>query len=267
MSDRHKLGYAELVAKYPEIPRFVIRKLDTALRGVTLTEKAFVRAREENGLYDFGPDLGADKYQLSIGAALFRDGTQVRGLDSLALKSPIVDRKGAPYTLDVVDGKLWLVDGEEPVEEVDLVPTPAFYGKKTSRGTPMTKVLRGGLNVLGINVFGFCQFWRDKIACRYCGSVQNFRMDDRQTRETLEDLYESVTEALKEEGRYTSFALISGSDPRGDRPYDNEVNEHVKVLETIQRAVGNNRKFTARLIASAFPVEQQIRLKEAGATG
>jgi hypothetical protein len=71
---------------------------------------------------------------------------------------------------------------------------------------------------------------------------------------------------LKEKGRWTSFALSAGSDPRGDKPYDKEVNEYIKVLKTLQRVFGAGKNYTVRLISSAVPKEQQVRLKEAGAT-
>jgi hypothetical protein len=262
----HELGVKELVLKYPDYPRITIIKIDTGFRGVDVTQKALQWAKVEGALFDIGTDQGEPKPRFFLGSVLFRDGSLVRGLDSVTVKPNHLGRKGSPYTLDVVDGQLWLLDGEEQVEPVYLSTIPKFYGKKTSRGTPMSKVISGGSNVLFQNVYGYCYFWKQKLACQYCGSVQIFlRNDEAQTKDTLEDLYETVTEALKEEGRWTSVGLVVGSDPRGDQPYDKEVGAIVEVLKVYQRAFGS-KKFTARLVSSAVPKEQLLRYRDAGAT-
>jgi hypothetical protein len=146
------------------------------------------------------------------------------------------------------------------------VPIPKYYGKITSRGTPMIKAVTSGPpDCLNINVFGYCHFWKEKLPCKYCSLVPCFLRDNAHTNESLEDIYETVNEALKEEGRWTSIRLVAGSDPRGNSPYENEVDEYIRVLKTLQRSFGTD-KIYARLVASAFPKEQLLRLKEAGAT-
>lgn len=264
-----ELDFKGVVEKYPDYPSIAIRKIDVAFRGVNLTERAVERAREEGAVYDAAGDLGEETPRLSIGGALFRDGTRIRAFDLIdigGIRPARLQRKGSPYTLDVVDGKVWLLDAEEPVEEVFFVPIPAYYGKKTSRGTPMTKVVQGNIDVLHVNVFGYCYFWQQKIACQYCGSIQGMYAPDSRAPGDLEDIHETVNEALKENGRWTSFALVSGSDPRGDVPYDKEVNEYVRVLKTLRRSFGKGKNYTVRLVSSAVPKEQQVRLKEAGVT-
>lgn len=262
-----ELSFKDVVKKYPDFPQIVIRKIDTALRGVTLTERALEMAKREAALYDVSSDLGIKGPKPIIGGALFRDGTFVLGLESVSIQSPRkFVRRGSPYTLDVVDGKTWLLDGKKPVEEVDFVPIPAYYGKKTSRGTPMIKVVTSGPpDCLNITVFGYCHFWKEKLPCKYCSLVPCFLRDSAHTQESLEDIYEAVNEALKEESRWTSIRLVAGSDPRGDSPYGKEVDEYIKVLNVLKRSFGTE-KIYARLIASAFPKDQLLRLKEAGAT-
>ncbi|HWR73057.1 MAG TPA: hypothetical protein VN604_07795, partial [Nitrospirota bacterium] len=135
-TDTHEMSFEEVAGAHPDFPRIVIRKMDTALRGVTITRRALERAQEEGALYDASSDLGRNKPVL--GGAVFRDGTVVLGLEELYLQFPEkIIRRDSPYTLDAIDGKLWLLDGGERVEEVFFVPVPAYFGKKTSRGTPM----------------------------------------------------------------------------------------------------------------------------------
>lgn len=262
-----ELSFKEVTEKYSDFPHIVIRKIDTALRGIVLTDRALEKAKDESALYDVSSDLGLKSSKPIIGGAVFRDGTFILGLDSLSIQSPRkFIRKSFPYTLDVIDGKLWLLDGKEPVEEIDFVPIPEYYGKKTSRGTPMIKAVTSGPpDCLNINVFGYCHFWKEKLPCKYCSLVPCFLRDNAHTKESLEDIYETLNEALKEEGRWTSIRLVAGSDPRGNSPYKNEVDEYIRVLDTLKRSFGTE-KIYARLVASAFSKEQLLRLKEAGAT-
>lgn len=265
--DNNELSFEEVAERYPDFPRMIIRKIDTALRGVNLTEKALERAREESALYDASVDLGQETPRWVHGGALFRDGTVVLGLENLYLQFPEkFIRRGSPYTLDAIDGKLWLLDGNEPVEEIFFVPVPSYFGKKTRRGTPMLKVVTPRFPCcLFIRIYNYCHFWEEKDPCRYCSFVkQSVQEEGIYTREGLEDLRETVDEALKEEGRWTVLFLSGGSDPRGNSAYENTADEYVKALKTLQRSFGTE-KIYARVVANAFPRDQLIRLKEAGA--
>ncbi len=263
------LSVKELIVKYPDYPRITIIKLDTAYRGVQVAAAAVAQAEQDGAIFR-APEAKEDdkgEGELVFGGAQFRDGSIVRGLeDSISVKKYHLQRIGNPYTLDIVDGKAWLLDGEKKVEPVFFTPVPQFYGKTTSRGIPMNKVVRGSSNVLGINVYNYCYFWKHKLACQYCGSVQNFTTkNETHTEASLQDIYETVNEALKEQGRWTSFAFIVGSDPQGERPYDREVEEIIKVSRTLQRVFGK-RPFPLRLISSAVPQDQLLRYRDAGVT-
>jgi len=295
----HELSFEEVAKKYPDFPRTVMRKIDTALRGVILTEKALERAKEEGALYssisqngeepnhdasaDFGklsPDEQKDFSSPLIGGVFFRDGTYVLGLESVTrgFHSPsgTLVREGKPYLLDVVSarggGKLWLIDEKDLVEEVYFAPVPRYFGKKTSRGTPMIKLISSRApNRISINISsGYCHFFREKLPCKFCNVIPWSLEKGLPTPANLEDIYATVNEAL-EEGGVTSIHLTGGSnpdgtvraDPRGSLSYEKEVNEYIKVLRTLQRCFGTE-KINAQVIGSAFPKEQLFRLKEAG---
>lgn len=262
-----ELSFEEAAKKYPDFPSIIMRKIDTALRGVTLTERALERAKEEGALYDASGDLGLKTPRPVLGGALFRDGTVVLGLEDMYLQFPEkFIRRGSPYTLDAIDGRLWLLDGNEHVEEVFFVPVPDYFGKKTSRGTPMLKVATPRFPCcLFVRLYNYCHFWEEKTPCRYCSFVkQSVQEESIFTPESLEDLRETIEEALKEQGRWMTLFLSGGSDPRGNSLYENTADEYVKALRTLQRTFGTERVY-ARVVANAFPREQLLRLKEAGA--
>jgi len=306
--NNHELSFEEVAKKYPDFPRLVLRKIDTALRGIIFTEKALQRAKEEGAFYDASADftleggLTSNKVPV-IGGVFFRDGTYVLGLESVTRgfhsPSATLVRRGSPYTLDVVNGKLYLVNREGQVEEVYFAPVPEYFYKKTSRGTPMIKVISSRApNRISINISsGYCHFFKEKLPCKFCNVIPWSLEKGLPPLANLEDIYETVNEALEEEGGFTSIHLIAGSDPRGNlprpfaqdenvtqrldarglpifsrakgrgKPYEKEVNEYIKVLRTLQRCFGSafgGEKINAQAIASAFPREQLLRLKEAG---
>jgi hypothetical protein len=259
-----ELSFEQVAAAHPDFPRIVIRKMDTALRGVTITKRALERAKEEGALYDAGADFGQKTPKPILGGAMFRDGTVVLGLEELYLQFPTnIVRKGSPYTLDEIDGKLWLVDGGAPVEEVFFTPVPAFFGKKTSRGTPMLKMASPRFPcTLFIRIYNVCQFWEEKAPCSYCSFVK--QKETVYTPESLQDLRETMDEALKEEGRWSVLFLSGGSDPRGSSAYQNTADEYIKTLNLLRGCFGTEKVY-ARIVANAFPKDQLLRLKEAGA--
>lgn len=272
MVNNGELSFEECVEKYPDVSRFVILKIDTALRGITLTDRAFERARETDAIFNVS-EPGNKNSKFTIGGIVFRDGTSARGLEGVQERFPKIIRgtNGAPYTLDIIDDRLTLLDGDEPIEECYFKSRPEYYGKRTSRGTPMEEVITAGQSdTLGVGgSFGVCQFWKEKIPCKYCNGVgSGLPRENRKggnTPELLEDVYETVIEALKERGRWTGFSAGGGSEPHGNTPYKNEVDEYIKVLKTLRRIFGS-KYIPIRLISSAFPEDQLIRLKEAGAT-
>lgn len=263
----NEMDLKEVVRKYPQVPKIVILKIGTAIRGLKLTSAALKRAWESNSvfeevIYRHGQQLKLQR----LGGAVFRDGTWLCGLESSWGKKFI--RRGRTYTLDVVDNKLMLLDGNDPLEECFFLPHPEYYRKKTSRGTPMRRVVSAGPpDCLNIQVYMDCRFWLEKQPCKYC-QIMAYKGDRTawgKTESELEDIYETVTEALQEPGRWTGIRLISGSDYMGAVPYENEVNEYINVLRTLRRCFGS-QSIPVRMVASAFPEEQQIRLAEAGAT-
>ncbi len=113
--NNHDLGFKELAEKYPDFPRLLIRKLDAELRGVVMTERAVKQAKEEGAIFEASSeDHGQETSRPVFGGAFFRDGSWVLGMEPMFLQFPEgYTRKGNSYTIDAVDGKVWLFDGSE----------------------------------------------------------------------------------------------------------------------------------------------------------
>jgi hypothetical protein len=263
MSQTRELTFKDCVEKYPDVPKFIVLKLDAQRRGVTFTDRA-LEAAQDPKYQHAGPAIygRAETIQKRYpGPLILRDGTSIITSYGGGGESEI-----QPYSIDLLDSKFMIVDEGESVEEVDFCPRPDFYGKKTSRGVPMENIMSTRPQRLEINPYGYCHFWDDGNQCQFCSVVSDLTdqikgKTGRKPKVKPEDLYETVREAIKEPGRYSQINMTGGSDPRGDQPFDTEVNRYIKTLQ----AIGKNfksRRFPSQLIASAFSKDQLVRLYE-----
>lgn len=251
------LSLDEVLEKVPGFPRLVAIKIDAQRRGVRYSDQA---------LAVFDPGV----HQVR-GAALFgsRDDQLTPLPESLLLRDGttlLTDPTPAefnPYVVDVVGGKLVLVDGGKVIEEVEYWPKPAFYDKLTSKGKPMEFVVTARPQRLQVMPSSYCHFWDNDNGCKYCDIVNHLKHQrvglGVHPRLSPQEVGEVVGEALKQPGRYSSITLTAGSDTRGAQPFDEEVNYYIQLLQAIGQHF-NTPKFPSQLIATAFNEKQLERL-------
>jgi hypothetical protein len=254
-----ELSLSEVVEKYPDVPRLITLKIDVQRRGVHYTERAESivdsSVHQMRSPYIFGSRDGLIKPLPE--SLILRDGTSI-----LTDPTPL-DQD--PYLVDLVDGRLALVDGGEVLEYVELWPKPHYYDKKTSSGIPMSHIASARPQRLNIFQSSFCHFWADKKECRFCDIVNHTKQQKYEigvpTRLKPQDVSETIAEALNEPGRFTGMCLTAGSVLRGEEIFDREVEYYIETLQ----AIGENfasKKFPSQLIASAFNEKQLARLYE-----
>lgn len=247
--------------KYPELPKLVILKMDIQRRGVQYTDKALEQAQDPKYQH-FGPGLYGRAEQIIKrypAGLLLRDGTPVLTTDAGVLNS-----EQNPYIVDAVDGKIWIFDNGEPIEECDFWLKPDFYGKKTSRGTSMEHVANARPHRFGFLQNSYCHFWDDGNECRFCSIVSDLK--DQVGKDTgrigklhYQDIYEATHEALKEQGRWLQINVGGGSDHRDG--FETEVNRYIDVLKLIGKNF-KTKRFTSQIVATAFSIEQLKRIRE-----
>jgi hypothetical protein len=124
--------------------------------------------------------------------------------------------------------------GEE--HAVRVPPEPAWYGARTSSGTPMCDVgvLQG--TYLGVYVGRSCAFWKAGLQCAFCTTGLNEGGDEGAPR-TVEDVVE-VCRAAKEESGATFVHFNSGFQGAKDveeiAPFVRAVKERVGMLVGVQ---------------------------------
>ncbi len=260
-----ELTLNEVVALYPDIPRLVIIKTDVQRRGIHYTERALSVVEPDIHLVNdpkiselFGSRDGVKKPLPA--SLLLRDGTSI-----LVSSTPLEEN---PYLVDLVDGRLALVDDGEFIEYVEFWRKPRFYDLKTSSGIPMRQIFSARPQRLSIVQSSYCHFWTNHKGCRFCDINNNNkkRNEDEKTQPRIkpQDISETIREALKEPGRFTGICLTGGSVLAGNGLFDKEVDLYIETLQ----AIGENfatKKFPSQLISSAFNQKQLERLyKETG---
>lgn len=248
----------QVLERHPEFPRLIAVKIDAQRRGVHYTERALETVDESVQMrspYLFGSRDGEIKDLPE--SLLLRDGTTI-----LTDPTPLDQN---PYLVDLVDGKLALVDNGDFVEYVDLWSKPLYYDKFTTSGIPMSHVASARPQRLNIFQSSYCHFWADKKECRFCDIVTHTKQQKNElgvpSRLKPEDVSETIAEAIKEPGRFTGMCLTSGSVLKGENIFDREVDFYIETLQ----AIGENfktKKFPSQLIASAFDEKQLARLYE-----
>lgn len=255
-----ELSLSQVVDKYNGvIPRLIAIKIDVARRGVIYSDAA-ARLVDPN-IHHVEPSdymsSNGKNYIFPIGLTL-RDGTTICGGPTNNTQSVYRD----PYVVDVVDGKTVLTDNGEVIEEVMYWERPNFYDKVTSNGTPMWQIATARPQRITITPGVKCHFWdKPGNGCKYCALFAGHRTDEGEYRDEkyFQDVTETVTEAIKQKGRYASFHMTSGSKLSGAEIFDDEVDLYIKTLQAAGKAFKSD-KFPVKLVASAFSKKQLRRL-------
>lgn len=169
-------------------------------------------------------------------------------VERFALDSPLVLRQsGDAYCVtDTRSGADYAVR---------IPPEPAWYSRKTSSGSEMSRigVLQG--NYLGIYVSARCLYWKSDIngACKFCTTGKNVGTAE-ETRKKIEDVVEVARAAKEESGSiFTHFNTGYHYEEQDDResmhglqmckPYVKAVREQVGGFIGVQAVPVPQRKF------------------------
>lgn len=252
-----ELTFTEVVNKYQDIPRLIITKIDVQRRGVYYTERALSVLDETRhqvtGTHIFGSRDG--KLIPRPESLLLRDGSSI-----ITTPTPLEQN---PYTVDLVDGRLWLLDDGEPLEEVEYWPAPDFYSKVNASGVPLKNIVSARPQRLNIFPYRYCTFWNNGKGCAFCDIVSQLKKGQTELgippKLDPVEVADVVREALREPGRFAAVFLTAGSNTAGKIPFDEEVDYYIQILQAVGELF-TTRKFPSQLIGSAFTEQQLERL-------
>jgi radical SAM protein (TIGR04043 family) len=85
------------------------------------------------------------------------------------------------------------------VNDIQLIPTPNFYSRKTSDHFPMRKIaLLHGTDCIASTVIQTCNYWRKNLACHFCGVELSLRSGDTFVVKSPQQLRDVVGAAIEE---------------------------------------------------------------------
>ena len=261
--------FEKMAEKYPEYPRRLLLKTDLLRRGVTLS-KSFQEKlnnpyyEKSNSFFQWhSEDLVADIIPLAFKLS---DGTIV----GFCLSPPEFE----PYTIDEIDGRMWVTSDGKKLEEIFLLPKPHWYGKKTSNGVLMEMVAPRGGDLLYLCPRHHCFYWNEGLQCRFCDldymSMFSLKMGrGYKTQVDPQDFYETLCEIVLAEGQYHNWFFTGGSDPRAG--YSAEVNLAIDLLTMVKKAIKDTLgveydRLPICLIITPFEKDEVQKLYDAGAS-
>jgi biotin synthase-related radical SAM superfamily protein len=202
-----------------------------------------------------------DKEDLSPVSLILDDGTTV------FTEGVLADIGLEPYVVDHDGRNAYLLDNDAPLARVSYWEKPAYYAKTTAKGRPMWQVVSARPQRLTIHPHQYCDFWKKPgQGCRFCVMATNYKAYGKEARLLVEDIIETVGEAVKEPGGYQSVFLTGGTILSGATPLDDELELYLAILKGIGPLFGG-QKFPSQLISTAFSLPQLARLKaETGLT-
>jgi hypothetical protein len=259
----NELSRDAVAAKYPEVPKLVILKIDLNRRGVVYTDRAF-SACDPGYYYLQEENLNTqDRFMAPVGF-LLRDGSSV-----CKTHREIPGFHREPYTVDYIDGKFMVLDEGKIVEEIFPWEKPDFFDKLTSNGTPMKKVAQIRSQRFEIHPNLVCHYWDNpRDGCKYCGLFAVHRKDAGigYPDSFYQDIEETAIEAFKQKGRYANVHMTAGSILSGKEIFEDELELYIKSIQSVGKAF-KEQWIPMQIVSSAFNERQLKRLKnETGIT-
>lgn len=246
----------EMLKKYPDFPSFIMIKIEAQRRGIRFTKSALSKvnpAVHQTKVRSFSRE---NNNAVPVALTL-RDGTSV-----IARERNIVGYE-EPLIIDVdKDGHIVIKDNDLTLEQVFFWEKPDYYDKLTKSGIPMWQIVNARPQRLDINPYQFCQMWRSpSLGCKFCGINGTYNNTKKSAYLNINDIDETITEALKEQGRYTNIFITGGINMGGEDLFDNEVKYYIKLLKKIGKHF-STQKFPSQLLGAAYNRRQLLNIYE-----
>lgn len=252
-----ELSLKEVIRKYPDISKFIIIKTDLQRRGVIYTEAAMKLFDPEKYSVASSCLFSNDEGYKPTGLIL-RDGTSVVLHDTGESRL-----HRAPYVVDAIDGKLYITDQDEIIEEVDFWEKADYFEHITSKGNHMWSLVSNRPQRIDITGSWFCHFWDTPgCGCKYCPMGAQGGEKKKKGQMLLSDpqeILEVLQEAFKQKGRFTNIMITSGSILSGEELLEDELNYHIELLQKIG-TLFKEKRFPSQLIGTAYNRKQLERL-------
>ncbi|MDO8672536.1 MAG: hypothetical protein Q7O66_14060 [Dehalococcoidia bacterium] len=258
----------EFQKKYPTIPREVIVKWEIMRNGVKDTEVLDKVSLWDNAggsyvTYDFDlteEQLQERRKQIKPGLVAILQGFKLKSGMGVGVRR----HTKSPYEIkEVGDGQFALFEGEEKIEDIYYDVFPALSDLQTSKGTPVTSLVRRrSRRCFHVNPVRHCEYFDTGDQCRFCNfhSAQDGVRSLGVFRPATINFDESV-EALKILG--AEVKLIEGRVQMGGF---NRTEIEAKMYFNMMEKLGSALPYKVHLTVRPQPMDRKDmqRLKDVG---
>ncbi|MBC8495271.1 hypothetical protein H8D36_03905 [archaeon] len=172
-------------------------------------------------------------------------------------------RPDSPHEIRREGNKLYFFANEKNMSEVNYLPRPKLWNQTLSDGTDIKKIVNFyGWKTLNINIYSGCEFWDNKLPCKFCSvSPTQKRYGEVVVKKSPNQIREAAKKAFSA-GDEIEFVLTTGGsylDP------DKEFNAHIEALNIIKEFTPWNGKIRGN--TALMPPLKLERLKLLYETG
>jgi len=135
--------------------------------------------------------------------------------------------EASPYELGKVDNEFVLLKNKAVITTCQLVEFSQWYGKSTSDGIPMPKILiQEGRETLVADIYNVCDFFKSKEQCAFCAIAPYAKIKKKSSTHIVE----SLQMALEDNPKY-SLHLTGGCTLEPDKGILN----YIEVIRSIRK--------------------------------
>jgi sodium-dependent dicarboxylate transporter 2/3/5 len=173
--------------------------------------------------------------------------------ESVSVSVPVGEEftAASPFLLEL-DGGRTMLSGEGDSCEVQVVPAPRYYTKKTRAGTPMWRIASSYGPYISITPSSRCGFSRSGTSCAFCDVATQGLNRDKPL--ALADVIETLREAFDEgavEFVYLHIGYIDTEDAGVEflEPYVRAIKRHFDTLVAVQLQPPKHNRWIDRFYA------------------
>ncbi|PCI30613.1 MAG: radical SAM protein [SAR324 cluster bacterium] len=263
-----------LKTKYQDIPLEAIIKQDILRLGIYFSEDSLRIASgfKPKDYFIFSFDLVTLEDMEQNTSHLLKAPEEVRLFGGeMDLKPTIINVRvnpKSPYSVEILEGKLYLYCEGKPCSEVEYHPLPDYYGSELSSGkmiSEITPVLEWGY-LIYLTVYRLCQYWGKDEECQFCDINENYRQQKKAGREytgvkKLEDILEAL-ELIRQKDNVSRAITIGGGSITSQLKGQSEIEFYLQYTKAIKEKFGDRWIIKANL--EAFEQEDCRRLLTEG---
>ena len=159
------------------------------------------------------------------------------------------------------------LDGER-FADIELAPTPPYYGKMTADGVPLVETapsIEWGY-LLYLTVFRMCQYFGKEEECRFCDINRNFKQQRDADKpyhaiKPVERMLEALDMVVASGAKAEAYTLTGGS-VTSDLHGQGEAEFYVQYAEAIEARFPG--RWIGKMVVQALPPDDVRRIRDAG---